>query len=207
MTISRLSGLLDDRAGVDLRDANRGKNSEERRGEKADEHGEEKHRDAEMDALGTEDSCGLERWNCLDAGVGDAESEDAAHETENGRFHQKLRDEVSTRGAEGFANAQLPLTIGGAAEDEVAEIGTRNEENQTDCREEDEKIAAHLLSDVFCIDGEDIDAETRVEARILLAQIVRDSVHLDTRLLERGAGRKAGEDEHLAAIELFEIAL
>ncbi len=135
------------------------------------------------------------------------DGQQASEEAEQQAFHNHLRDQAGTAGAQGFADGELALPRRSARQHQVGQIGARQQQDQSDRGQQDHQIAPQFFAHVLHVNREDIGAKSGIQRRVLLFQPLADDVHLLARLVQRNAGTQPREHLHLEPVQFGFVTL
>ena len=129
-------------------------------------------------------------------GPGKNNAEHAAHRRQQQAFGEKLADEACAARAERGTDRDLFLSRERARQQEVCDVGARDQQDESDRAHQDEKRPAHAADNLIekRHDAERQSSVRRVDVREVAAQPRRDRVHLGLRARSRYAGPKLRDD-------------
>lgn len=199
-------GILHGAAGLGVCGFPYGGKSEENRGEQSGGEGEKEN--SAIDGDGGDggnaeigDVVGKETEEGAGSGKSEQDSGNASEEAEEEALGHELADEMHARSAESEADGDFLLALGFAGQREASCVGAGDEENQAGGAEEDEERHANVAIELL--------AERSDDNTVALVGVRMGEGDLGFEIVEsllcgfRGdAGFEAGEDAHVAALEV-----
>ena len=119
------------------------------------------------------------------AGIADEQSENAPAHAEQKAFDEQLPNDAAARRTERAADGDLPASPGRARNEQVRDVGARNEQHETNCAEQHVQRLAHVADQRLGVWSRVDVVEARV--RIFLCKPAFDLRQLVDRLLDRHA--------------------
>ena len=129
----------------------------------------------------------------LDRAAGEREAEDGADHGKEQNFAEQLRDDGAARGAEGEAERDFALAVGGTREQQRGDVDAGDEQQEGDGAVEEPEGAADVADDDG-LEGLDADVEVAVGLWKLHAELALDGGEIGERLCPGDAGLEAADD-------------
>ena len=170
---------------IDARRAQRRREAEEDAGANRDGKGEDEHRGVEPNRFEPRDVARVDRPDDLQRDLGDRQAGGAAENAEQHALGQQLADEAFPARAERRPDGDLFLPAGGAGEQQIGDVGARDQQDERHGAEHDEHRDAEVADDGLD-ERDDVDRE-RAVAFVFLPDPRRDPRHVVPRLRHRHA--------------------
>ncbi len=131
----------------------------------------------DADLVGSRDVGGERGEQGLQAEVGQADPGERAQHREENALRQELAQQAPPRRAQGEADRDLPLPVGGPGQQEVGDVGAGDQEDEGDRPEQQHQRRPQLAHDRVeeRLEGH---ALLRVRVRVALGEALREGLHL-----------------------------
>ena len=184
--------LLQGVVGVGVREPPRRQDAGQKPGDDRDAEGEGEHGQVDTDVGHAGHLVAEEGDDETHAEAGEKQSERAAGDREHDGLGEDRPDDARAAGPEGRAHRDLLAPRDRAGENEVGDVGARDQEHEAHGPEQDEQRRPDVADEVL-VEGQDGGAPALVVRRVLRGQPGRDGVHLGPRRIQRDAVLQAGE--------------
>ena len=156
-------------------------------GEERYAQGEGEHPAVHSDVLHAGKSPGHGRHHCSRAPAGEGQPGDTTGERQHQAFGEQLADHSAAAGADGGADGDFLLALGGAGQEQVRHVRAGDQEHETH-RAQQHQQGGPDVPDDYAGEWRDIDAMLGVRFRIGFGQAGRDGSHFRLGLDLRHSG-------------------
>ena len=172
---------------VDLRGPESGQQSKRECGQRCGRHGEEQHRRVDTDGIETRQVRRVQPCQCHGADPGEKHTDRSAGGGKHETLRCELPDQAKPRRTERATNRHLTFARGRPREEQVRDVGTRNDEHESNRNEERQQSAAGVLHHIF-LERDDPDVHVGgLVLGVLGAKLARDPAQIGLRLIESDA--------------------
>ncbi len=172
--------------------ANRGQRAGKDPGDDGDREREQHHARVDRDLVGARHLAGQQRRGGGKRGASEQEPDDPAGDRQRQRFDDELLEHAAAAGAERRTNRQLLAPAERSGEQQVADVGARDQQHEDDRAQQHAQRRSHLADDQL-LQRNDGRTPAGVLLRILTLQLQRDVRHLRFRPREVDTGFHAGD--------------
>jgi hypothetical protein len=138
---------------------------------------------------------------------GERQAQRAAKEGQQDAFHEQLPDDAGAAGPERDANGHFARAVGGSGEQEVGDVGARDEQDEADGTHERQEHHSDRPAVEPLVERHQPGIHPLVGVGVLLLETPGDAGHLGLRLLHADARGEAAEEVESAGIAALQVGV